>query len=351
MQFPAKYGALVLVLTMLVASSPSAAEPAQTFTMPQWTGRAMVNAKTKQFELCSASSKNDAGIIVTYSVDRRFNWKLAFSNADWDFVVGHRLRVTIRTGDDDFRDLGAIATTGKSLEIEVVDPIAFFERLRTNRSMRVQAGGLNWDFPAMESNEVMAALVGCVLQQTPRGARSKPSNPVSGKPLQLAPSVDRQSETSAIVASLLAQIGLTGFQYVASGGAFPMGRADIAWRKDSVTGTFSIIADRTGDHETLPHDILRGSAQPCRGQLFLIATPSTVDRTPIARSYVSCRDIGDVVSAYYLAVPRVAGGYYQFATIKSGLEFGPQRLAEELDLRIRSVIVGVIAKNGTATAP
>ena len=83
----------------------------------------------------------------------------------------------------------------------------------------------------------------------------------------------------------------------------------------------------------------------------MIAASETVDLTPISRSLVSCRDIDVLASAYYLALPRAAGGYYQIATIKSGLEFGPKRIAEDLDLRTRSVIVGVIARHGQIAKP
>jgi len=347
MKFSAKCGSLGLVLTMLVANHPSVAESARTFNVPQWTGRTLINAKTKQFEVCSASSKNEAGIVVTYSVDRRFNWKLSLSSPGWDFIVGHRLRVIVRTGDEEFRDLAAIATTANSLEIEVIDAIPFFERLRNNRSMRVQAGGLNWDFPNLESGEVMASLVGCVLQQMPRAARAKTSTAASNKPLNLGPAADPRSESNAIAAGVLAQIGVTGVQFVSPGNTFPIGRADAAWRKDTLTGTVAVMADRPWNPETITSEILTGSAQPCRGQLFVIAAPATIDRTSITRSYISCRDISDVVSAYYLAVPRAAGGYYQIATIKSGVEFGPRRMAEDLDLRIRDVVIGVIAKHGS----
>ena len=113
-----------------------------------------------------------------------------------------------------------------------------------------------------------------------------------------------------------------------------------------VTGTLAVMANRKWAQETIAHDILNGSAQPCRGHLFVIATPDTVDRVPIVRSFMSCRDIDHTISAYYVALPRNAGGYYQIATLKSGLDFGPKRIAEDLDLKIRSVVVGVVARHG-----
>jgi hypothetical protein len=342
-------GAVVLIL--LTFGHQSLAQSNRFFDLPQWTGGPQVNPKSKQFERCSASTKNDSGITINYSVDRNFIWQVGFANPNWDFGAGHKLRVTIRTGDDDFRNLIATATTNKTFTIEVSDPIALFDRLRTNRSMRVEAGGLHWDFSTSDTNEAMAALVSCVIQHTTRGARKKSAAPTSGKPLELAPARDTRSEAKAISASILAQIGLTGFQYTAPSAAFPVGRADAAWRKDGVTGVLSVMSDRKWDHDTLAHDILSGSAQPCRGHLFVIAAPSTIDRTRIARVLLSCRDVEQAVSAYYLALPRAAGGYFQIATLKSGIELGPQRNAEDLDLRIREVIVGVIAKHDSAPQP
>ena len=343
--------ASIVFLELVLSIRPSVAQP-KTFSVQQWAGGVHFNAKARQFESCTASTKNQAGITIRYSVDRRFQWQLGFANPNWDFVVGHKIRVTIQTGDDNFRNLVATAMTDNSLAIEVTDPIALFDRLRTNRVMRVQAGGLNWDFSSIDSNEVMATLVSCVLQHTSRGRKPRRNTATtSGKPLQLAPSTDTRSEAKAIMANVLAQIGISGFQYVAPSNAFPVGRADTAWRKDMVSGTLAVMADRKWAQETIAHDILNGSAQPCRGHLFVIATPDTVDRVPIVRSFMSCRDVDHAISAYYVALPRNAGGYYQIATLKSGLDFGPKRIAEDLDLKIRSVIVGAIAKHGSAAEP
>jgi hypothetical protein len=334
------------LLALLLASTVLSAQPNKNFTVQQWSGGPQYNAKGKQFERCAASMKNDAGVAVAYSVDRSFNWQLGLSNPAWDFVPGHKIRLSINSGDDDFRDLLASATTNRILAIEVNDPIALFDRLRTNRSMRVQAGGLRWDFPAIEGNEVMAALVVCVLQQGSRPARSTSAATNSEKPLQLTPSSDPRNESKAIMAGLLSQINLTGVQYVRPSNVFPVGRTDSAWRKETITGTLTVVPGRKFDQQTIGRDLLNDAAQPCRGQLFVIATSGTVDGTPMARAFVSCRDFVDVVSAYYFAIPRAAGGYYQVGTIKSGFEVGPLRIAEDLDLKIRSVVVGVVARHG-----
>jgi hypothetical protein len=331
---------------LLLASTALLAQPNKNFTVQQWSGGPQYTAKGKQFERCTASMKNDAGVAVTYSVDRNFNWQIGFSNAAWEFVPGHKIRLTINSGDDDFRDLSATATTNKTLAVELSDPIALFDRLRTNRLMRVQAGGLRWDYPSAEGNEVMAALVACVLQQSPSPRRSKSSTTKPERPLQLTPSSDPRSESKAIMAGLLSQINLTGVQYVRPNNVFPVGHTDSAWRKETVTGTLTIVSGRKFDQQTIARDLLNDAAQPCRGQLFVIATSGTVDGTPIARAFVSCRDFLDVVSAHYFALPRAAGGYYQVGTIKSGIELGPVRVAEDLDLKIRSVVVGVVARHG-----
>ena len=336
------------LLVLLALSHQAFAQGGRQLNVPPWVGGANFQSKSKQFENCSASFKNERGITVSYFVDRRFNWRIAFSNPDWDLGVGHKLRVMIRTGDEDNRNLEMVATSNKSFEVSAGDPIALFERIRFNRSIRVQAGGLAWDFPAIDSSEVTAALVDCVLQHTPAAPRSKSTNSVASKALQLVPSADPRTESRAITTGLLAQLGLTGFQYVAPGNAFPFGRTDTAWRKEMITGTVSVVMDRKWDQGMSPFEIFNGNTQVCRGQLFVIATQETVDRAPIARSFISCREIGDVVSGYYLALPRAAGGYFQIATIQAGLQLTTKRIAEDLDLKIRSLIVSVIAKHGAS---
>src|SRR5689334_3772562 len=98
-------------LVLLLAGTTVSAQPHKKFTVQQWSGGPQYAAKGKQFERCTASIKNDAGVALIYSVDRNFNWYLGFSNSAWEFVPGHKLRLTINSGDDDFRDVAATAMT------------------------------------------------------------------------------------------------------------------------------------------------------------------------------------------------------------------------------------------------
>src|SRR5262249_44796497 len=234
-----------------------------------------------------------------------------------------------------------------SFEMQVRDPIALFERLRTGRSLRVQAGGLSLGLDLADSDDVMYALVRCVAQQLPRKPAPRTSPAAPARPLQPLPpaDVDAHSESQALIKDLLAQIGLSEYRLVAASEVPFAYRHDAAWKKGPLGGTVSLLpADRAASPENLANDIWLSGSQSCRDRFVLITASETVDQTALSRVFTLCRSPEGPITTYYLLVPRPDGGSYLVSTINTGLEFLTSRPAEQLDDRIRPLIVGVIAR-------
>jgi hypothetical protein len=345
------YLSAVAVLFTLSAIQDSAFAFTKAFTIQHWSANAIFSDKSKQLEYCSASLNNSEGMTVTYSVDRQFAWKLSISNRVWDFAPGHTINVNVKIGEEEFQSQRAVVVDSKTLEIQVIDPIAFFSRLQMGLPLRVQAGALLLTFDLAESDEVLSALVHCVTQGLSRKPQPKGPSARAAKPLQIGPAADVElrAEARSLMKDVLAQARITGARFV-NVNETPTGyRGDVAWRTDIITGTLSVFSD---DSEvalgSLPSHLFQNLRSPCGESLFLVSAPDGIDQIPIARLFSSCRTLQGTISAYHLAVPRNAGGFYLLATINNGFGFAGAKPAEDMHYRFRAVVMGVIAKQATS---
>src|SRR5262245_15948167 len=95
---------LVLVVSLLsgVAAGAASAAPAPgARQVGTWSGGPQFDARTRQFERCSATQSNGSGTNITFSLDRRFTWGLGFSNPAWTFISGHSLGLILTLGKSD----------------------------------------------------------------------------------------------------------------------------------------------------------------------------------------------------------------------------------------------------------
>ena len=348
---------IVAGLLLIASCQAASAAAVKAFTVQSWSGSAFVNDKTRQFEYCSAASKNESGMTMSYSVDRQWAWKLAFSSPNWGFAAGHAFNVTLKIGEEEYRSQRALVTGERNFEMQVGDPIALFERLRTGRNLRVQAGGLSLVFDLVDSDEAIYALVRCVVQQMPRRQTPKVPATASARPLPLTPTTggDARSEAQALAREILTQLAVADYRFIAPSELPFAYRPDAAWKKGPIVGTVSILpAERATTADTLANEILGSSSQACRDRFFLIAASETIDQVQASRVFTLCRSPQGPITSYYLAVPRSEGGFYLVASINTGFEFLTSRPAEDLDNKLRPIILGVIARqkeNGSATEP
>jgi hypothetical protein len=340
-----------VALVACCASQNATAAASKVFAIQRWTGTAHVNDKTKQLEQCAASANNDSGVAVTYTVDRNFAWKLSFTGATWDFVVGHSFNVSLRIGEEQTRAQRAIVTAAKTFEVAIDDPIGLFERLRTSQSLRVQAGGLSLAFDVADSDEVLPALVRCMAQQMSRRTPATPA--AAARPLALNPSVDAAGESQALATDMLARIGINDVRYVPAKEIPVPYRADVAWKTGAV-GIGGAVATQpstpAASVEALTAALFNSREPVCRGSMFVITASETVDQTPMARVFTACRTLEGTASSYHLVLPRASSGSHLVSVIGSGYGRIASQPVEELDGKIRAVIVGVMARQRQESA-
>jgi len=334
----------VALCLLMVLSPPSFAASVKKFSFQNWTGTASFNNASRQFERCTAIAKNENGISISYSVDPRFRWKLSFSHDNWSFIAGHGINANLTIGQEEYRGQRATITDGKTLEIQVDDPIALFERLRTGQELRVQSGGLVLAFSLAGSDEVLPGLVQCVTEQVNRRTRAASSTQGPHRPLQLKPASEPKAEVRSIAEAILREIGLTGYQFIRPKNVSRPLIEHVAWQKEMIMGSVSVVSTTESLLvERAPDNTLSVDGQNCTGKLFLIAA-SDVGQTSVSRTFAACHSLGGTMFSYFFTIPRGEGGFYQIVTRNTGLQFGSRRPAEELDNRIREVAPGIIAR-------
>ena len=168
---------VILVTGLLVATSwPSQVALAKTikpFRVGGWAGGAVVDDQTKKFVHCSASLSNSRNTSISYTLNERYSWQLSLSNSVWNFSPGFGLVVAVRVNDRLIPNQPAIFTSNQTLQLQLADSVSAFEMLQVTRKIQVETRGIQLDFELMENNDVLAALVDCVNQQTGRGKYAK----------------------------------------------------------------------------------------------------------------------------------------------------------------------------------
>jgi hypothetical protein len=325
----------------------SAAVP-RAVSVGNWSVRPQANKDMKQFDRCSASSTNATGVAISYVVNRNFIYRLAFSSPAWSFTKGSSFSIALKIGDSGYLRRHAVVSDADTLELEFVDSIALFHRLRMGGKLQVLAGALSIDFDLTGSNEALPALFRCIAQVAGPAMPSRVKNPVTlpAGTLQSPGNAANRTEAAALAAEIIDQTGVVGAQALQRGESPPGLRADYAWRAGPLIGTVLILQPETIDINDLPRALINSDGRVCAGNFFLVSAPETIDQSPVARIFTSCQlPSAATVSTFYLAVPRTEGGLYVLATNTVGVELASDKqLLTEFDERLRSTIMAILAK-------
>jgi hypothetical protein len=334
----------------LLIGADAHAAATNTFHIANWSGGAYSKDRSKQFDRCSASTVNAAGITISYSINRHHQWSVTFSEPAWNFTEGLSLNLVLRMGERDDLRGRAVAVGQRTLEVHVDDVISLLARLRLGGQLRVTAGGLAFEFQLADSDEVLSALSQCVLRHTAVPQNPKNSKaPVPARPpqpqLTAATDAAADEEAKALAAAVIAYARIADARMLTPTYA-PAGlRAAAAWRSGLITGTVAVLhASEALKVEDLPTRLVEGDARTCRGAFFFVSDLDAIDHLPVARALTSCKTSDAVTLIYYLAVTRANGGFYLLTAMSTGGGFGGliQRRTEEVDALIRAVITSAL---------
>ena len=155
---------LGLALAGLFAlSGPAAAEgPLRSFYVGEWRAGAYTSDTTGQFSHCAAWAPYKSGISFFVSIDRDFNWRLAFSHPRWQLRQGQTIPFSLL-----FDGAGPVRVEGRAtsrdlLMINMPTQSVLIRAFREARLMEAYAMGERFAFRLDGTSRLMPALVDCV---------------------------------------------------------------------------------------------------------------------------------------------------------------------------------------------
>jgi hypothetical protein len=297
-----------------------------------WSGGPVHTGSKKQFEYCTASAANGQGIVISYSIDRQYRWRLTFSNPAWSFSQGYALNMLLRLGDKNFVRARATVNADRSLDIQTEDPLALFAGLWSANRLQVTAGGLRFEFELAGGSDVLAALVDCI-RQRPARAASK------GSGASVTMNAAAQEEARSLAAQILSFARLRDAQIVP--------QAAGSWKAGVVTSALDVVrAQGPSAMRDVVMALIRDELGKCREGVFLAWALEQLDRAELGRTFVVCPGPEGTTFTYSMAAARSEGGYYVLRSSALGGGFAGvlQQSVEEMDAKLRPAFVVAIEK-------
>lgn len=335
----------VVVACLVLSGLPAAAEQMRTFKVGNWHAAAFRDQGTKRFSHCAGAVTYNSGVGVIFSVDRGYKWRVLFSAPHFNLEPGSTVKLGLSIDGDAPTTAVADAPNRQTVRIELAATAALFNRLRGAHQLRLFATDLSHTFNLTGTSRLLPALVDCVKNEgrPPVQVAAPPIQPVQiqAPPAPVsAPSSDHRAEATALVANLLSQAGVTGFQ-IAPAEDDKIGRVpEVVWASATLSGALFILQDRDikRPSDTTPL-LLAVDAKACKGKFASGSMPDEAHGTQ-ARLFTACETDKASRTTFYLTTARPQGGFYVFATTADGAD-AP---AKEADANIRAVVFKVVAK-------
>lgn len=308
-----------------------------------WAGGPVHDAK-KQFAYCSASATNGQGIVISYSVDAQYRWRLSFSNPTWSFSPGYSLNLLLRFSEKSGSVRArAIVNTSQMLEVHSDDDLALFAALWDANKLQVTAGGLKFEFELIGSNEILSALLRCALRQSSPPRRP---NQETGLPMRVDAAISQ--EARELLTEILAFARLREARILPTAA-----NSAVTWKTNLITSSLGVIDGNISRMSDIPVRILDREVRHCRNEAFFAWSVLEVDGADTTRVITICAAQDGTAFTRYTLTPRGKGGIYLMTSTVTGGGFGGvlQAQLDEIDARLRSAFIASSQQLTRATAP
>jgi hypothetical protein len=281
-----------------------------------------------------------------FSINRNYQWSVAFSSPQFNLPPKENIHVQIGIDGEPPSMVTGYSITNQLFNIPLAPNAALFGKFRQGSSLQLthsessrNYGIGSTTFALTGTAKLLPSLLECVktalkptpMQPAPAPAASSPANNVAE---------DYRAEATAIVANLLSQAGVSGFQILPASRSEAAQKADVTWVANNVSGALLVLQDKTLETPADAAPILIASgAKACKGAFMSGALPEEAHGTQ-ARVFTNCRTDKGHMTDYYLTMRRPKGGYYVFVTSSDGSE-DP---AKETDNNIRAAVFNVLPK-------
>jgi hypothetical protein len=280
---------------------------------------------------------------MLFIVTREYQWAVGFVSDKFSLEKGKTFKLGLSLDGEEPTTVNAEAISNDTIGINLAPTAELFNKFRRGGSLRLISKDTSYTFNLTDTSKVLPALVQCVnaaLNPTPmQTAQLAPSTRPT--PAAVAHAQDNRAEATAIVANLLSQAGVRGFQIIPAGQDEIGWKADVAWTAEKVSGALFILEDpqlRTPS-DTTPV-LIALMAKACKGTFFSGALPDEAAGAQQTRVFTNCKSANSALTVYFLTIARKRGGHYVFATTAAGVETP----AKDADASIRSAVYKVLPK-------
>jgi hypothetical protein len=316
-------GGLGAVLLCLQASYAGAAQ-LQTTYVGNWLVGSYSSDNTGGFSHCAASAAYRNGTLMLFAINKDFRWSMGFMNPQWQLSKGDSYPISFSVDGIPALRAQATALNDHQVKVELADSAALFNIFRRGQMLTVFAAGQTTSFRLTTTSELLPTLGTCVRENRERQTRmvanpfvsrgDGPSSEIKDKsPGEYSGALARRAEATSLLANILAQAGISGFQILKPADMNEV-KADAAWRAGGSFGTLSITTDTNAKPTDLTSSILAGDARTCQGAFLSGSMPDDQNKQDV-RVFTTCRSDAKTLTAYYSVLQRPEGGFYILATV------------------------------------
>jgi hypothetical protein len=326
--------AAAFVLLSMSVGAGARAEAIRTFKVSSWSAGAYRSATTKRFSHCVASAPYDNGATLLFSVDRNYNWSVAFRLPDASLIPDQTVKLELSIDDAAPTLVVGSALTEDLINVRLSPTTDIFNRFRLGSTLKFIARDVRYKFSLTDTARLLPALVDCVntsLNPIPMQTAIPPTARVAE---------DYRAEATTLLANLLSLAGVPNFKIELTPREAIGTKAEAYWSAGPLQGALLVLRERGIDSPADVAPIVIGfGARLCKGSFLSGALPAEEDGA-MARAFTRCESDKGAITAYYITLSRPGGGYYVFMTATRDQE----KDAEEADAGLRTVALKVIKK-------
>jgi hypothetical protein len=342
-----RIGALAIGFLFLVGSVQSApAETLRNFKVANWSAGAYSFKGTRRFSHCAASAPYLSGVALFFSVNREYQWSVAFSAPHFNVVPGQSIKLGLSVDGNTPTMVVANAVSDKLISVDLAPTAEIFNLFRRGNILHLIAKDISYKFSLKDTSRMLPALLQCVhssLNPAPiQSTSTVAATATAPRHVGATATKDYRAEATALIANLLSHAGIQGFQ-IAPAGADEIGtKAEVVWSAPKMSGALFIMenADIKKPSDATPALVSMG-AKACKGAFFSGALPEESDEQ-FARVFTSCRGATHTKTFYFITTPRSRGGHYVFLT---SVEAGHLEVPKgDADASIRAAVLKVLPR-------
>ena len=165
----------VVVVLVCTGISVADARSIRREKINNWNIGVYVSDSTDRFTHCAASAKYKSGITLLFSVNRRIEWAIGFSDPDWNLTRGRSYKVAYKIDQGPVRSGNGRAISRVLVRMGLPDSVRRFNEFRYGNLLAVTAGSKVVRFRLTDTKPMLSALLRCAKKYRDEDGERRPN--------------------------------------------------------------------------------------------------------------------------------------------------------------------------------